>query len=146
MAGAVAALHLPRALRERIAHEALAAAPRECCGLIEGVREADDTLRATVLHPTPNLAAEPDRFEIDPAAHIALLRALRGTGREILGCYHSHPGGAAELSVRDRQTVTDDGFVWLLAAANGGIVNLAAFACPPGRPEFISPVPLAPIV
>ena len=45
-----------------------------------------------------NLADTPDRFEIDPAEQIKLMRALRGAGREIIGCYHSHPNGSAEPS------------------------------------------------
>ena len=41
-----------------------------------------------------NIASEPaTRYRIDPAEHIALTRHLRGTGRSILGAYHSHPHG-----------------------------------------------------
>ena len=70
--------------------------PRECCGLIEGERHGD-TAVAVALHATRNLAEASDRFAIDPAAQFALLRALRGTGRDIIGCYHSHPNGHANL-------------------------------------------------
>ena len=139
----ISAFFLPPALRARIAQEARAAFPHECCGLIEGVR---GEARATALHPTKNLATESDRFEIDPAEHIALLRALRGSGREIVGCYHSHPNGRAELSPRDRACIMDDGFIWLVAAIVGDGVALAAFACPKGGGDAISAVPLAPIV
>ena len=31
------------------------------------------------------------RFLVDPAAQVALMKRLRGTRREILGAYHSHP-------------------------------------------------------
>jgi proteasome lid subunit RPN8/RPN11 len=121
-----ATLTLPTALRAQIAREARLAFPRECCGLIEGLRDGA-AVRATTLHPTRNLAAEPDRFEIDPAEHIRLLRALRGTDREIVGCYHSHPQGRAETSPRDRADAREDGFVWLIAAVDGGRdIDLAA--------------------
>ena len=43
-------LVLPAALQEQIAREALAAFPRECCGLIEGV-DGTGRLRAVALHP-----------------------------------------------------------------------------------------------
>ncbi len=138
-------LHLAPALRARIASEAEGALPRECCGLIEGVRAGND-LRATALHAMPNIAAGPDRFEIDSAGHFALLRALRGTGRAVIGCYHSHPNGRPELSARDREFLSDDGFVWLVAAVGAGGTAFAAFACEPGQTDAISPVPLAPIV
>lgn len=108
-----AALVLPGALRARIEQEARAAFPRECCGLIEGLRAER---RVVALHPTRNLAQDGDRFEIDPAEHIRLLRALRGTGRDIIGCYHSHPNGRADLSPRDRESMTDGDFIWLVAA------------------------------
>ena len=103
-------------------------------------------MRATAFHPTRNLAAEPDRFEIDPSVHIRLLRALRGTGRDIVGCYHSHPNGRAELSPRDRQSAGDENFIWLIAAIGVDDVEFAAFACPKGGADAISAIPLAPIV
>jgi proteasome lid subunit RPN8/RPN11 len=141
----ISTLFLPDALRDQLTLQARAAFPRECCGLIEGSCNGDE-IRATALYPTRNLAIEPDRFEIDPAAHFALLRGLRGTGREILGCYHSHPNGRPELSPRDRKGAAEEDFVWLVAAIAAGEVTLAAFTCPRGGADAISPVPLAPIV
>jgi len=115
-----AALVLPGALRAQLEAEARAAFPAECCGLIEGRTEGDAVV-AAALHPTKNLATAPDRFEIDPAAHVRLLRSLRGTGLEIAGCYHSHPNGRAEPSARDLEAAAEEGFIWLIAAlaANG---------------------------
>ena len=66
-----------------------------------------------------NVSKEPDRFELDPAEHIALLRQLRGTERRIVGCYHSHPHGRAEPSARDRAGAFEDGFLWLVVALDG---------------------------
>lgn len=106
-------LILPVDLRAQLAAEARAAFPKECCGLIEG-RMGGSALAVTALHPTTNLSETPDRFEVDPAEHIRLLRALRGTGRDILGCYHSHPNGLAEPSETDRQRAADEEFVWLI--------------------------------
>ncbi|HEX4533123.1 MAG TPA: M67 family metallopeptidase [Rhizomicrobium sp.] len=119
-------LFLPRRLGDEIQMQARAAAPRECCGLIEGVRENAD-IRVTALHATRNLANEIGHFEIDPAQHIALLRTLRGTGHEIVGCYHSHPGGEAMPSARDGAGAFETDFVWLIAAVNNGDVSLAGF-------------------
>ena len=108
-------VQLPVTLREQIAVEARAAYPHECCGLIEGVREGGGA-RALAVHPTANFAPDANRFEIDPVAHLRLLRELRGTGREIIGCYHSHPDGRAEPSELDSEGMRDDGFVWVIAA------------------------------
>lgn len=123
----IAALILSDRLRAQLAAEARAAYPNECCGLIEAA-DTGGTLRVTALHPTKNLSAAPDRFEIDPAEHIRLLRALRGTGRRIAGCYHSHPDGAAEPSATDRERALDEGFVWLIAGPGAaGAATLGAF-------------------
>jgi proteasome lid subunit RPN8/RPN11 len=109
----IARLLLPQSLRDAIAADARAAFPCECCGLIEGRRE-NDVVRALVVHPVRNLAHDPDRFELDPAEQFRLMRILRGTSREIVGCYHSHPNGRAELSLRDRANAGEDDFVWLI--------------------------------
>lgn len=123
----IAALLLPGELAHDIVEQARAAYPNECCGLIEGVREGN-AIRALALHVTRNLADAQDRFEIDPAEHIRLLRALRGTGRGIVGCYHSHPNGRAEPSPRDREGAGEDDFVWLIAGVGAdGAVTQAAF-------------------
>jgi proteasome lid subunit RPN8/RPN11 len=113
----IGSLRLPDDLRAQIAREANAAFPRECCGLIEG-RVEGSRIVATALHPARNIAVEPDRFEIDPALHIALLRKLRGTDHAIIGCYHSHPNGRAEPSRRDADGAGEEGFLWLVQAAD----------------------------
>lgn len=117
MARGLASLILPAGLRAQLADEARKAYPRECCGLIEGLVEGlveGDVARACTLHPTANLGTGDDRFAIDPAAQIRLLKALRGTARAVIGCYHSHPDGKAEPSPRDLEGAGEEGFVWLI--------------------------------
>lgn len=121
-------LILPSDLRARIEQESHAAFPRECCGLIEGVR-AHGTARALALHPARNIASARDRFEIDPTDHFAALKAARANGRTLIGCYHSHPGGQAAPSTTDLAGAGEEGFLWLVAAlgAAGGPLTLAGF-------------------
>ena len=113
---------LPEELRARILHEAGIASPRECCGLVEGVRD-DDGFRVSAIHPARNLAMDADRFEIDPLDHLAASKASRSRGHEIIGCYHSHPAGRAEPSARDVAGADQENFLWLIAACG----ELAAF-------------------
>ena len=115
-------LILPQILRDQIIREARTAHPRECCGLIEGIYK-EEAAHAAACHPIRNLAQSNDRFELNPAQHIQFLKALRGTGREIIGCYHSHPNGRAEPSPRDLEGATGENFLWLIAADN----TLSAF-------------------
>jgi proteasome lid subunit RPN8/RPN11 len=97
---------------------ARAAAPRECCGLLEGERRGGDW-RVTALYPARNLAAQVDAFDIDPAGHFAAVRAARARGLAIIGCYHSHPGGRPVPSARDLAGAGQDDFLWLIAADGG---------------------------
>jgi desampylase len=125
-------LFLPPHLRAELLAGAAAAQPREACGLIAGARE-DGMLLATMLRPSPNRAEGEGSFEIDPAVYAALQRALRGTGSAVIGCYHSHPGGTAAPSPRDRASPGPDGFVWLIVAGEG----MAAFAAPDFAPVAV---------
>ena len=122
-------IRLPPDLRTRIADEARAAFPRECCGLLEGVRGGvrEGGGHIAALHPARNLAAAADRFLIDPADQFAAMRAARAAGRAIIGCYHSHPDGAAVPSAHDRAGAGAEDFLWLIAATDGTACDLAAF-------------------
>jgi proteasome lid subunit RPN8/RPN11 len=60
--------------------------PRECCGLLVGVRG-----RVLAARRAANLAADPNRFLIDPQAHIDARREGRVDGTAVVGFYHSHP-------------------------------------------------------
>ena len=112
-------LVLTAAQRAQIAREARAALPGECCGLIEGRRDDGGCVVAVAVHPARNIGGGSDRFEIDPADHVRILRGARARGTEIVGCYHSHPNGRAEPSARDLAGAAEVGFIWLIAAVEG---------------------------
>ncbi len=116
-------LSLPERLRAQVLAEARAAVPCECCGLVLGYRR-DDVAMVTALHPARNLAADANRFQIDPADHFAALRVAREAGLSVIGCYHSHPGGVARPSAQDREGAGEENFFWLIATPEGA---LAAF-------------------
>ena len=115
-------IELPAVLAEQIRREALAAHPGECCGLIEGQRDGD-VFRAAALHAARNLAQAAHRFEIDPKDHLAASKVARANGRELIGCYHSHPAGRAQPSAHDLAGAGEEDFLWLIAAGE----ELAAF-------------------
>jgi proteasome lid subunit RPN8/RPN11 len=119
-------LSLPASLQAQIIREAITAYPRECCGLLEGVEEAG-AYCVIALHPGRNRAQAADRFELDPADHVAALKAARARGHVLIGCYHSHPDGAAKPSYADRAGAAQEDFIWLIAATDGAQCQLAAF-------------------
>lgn len=64
-----------------------------------------------------NVAEEPERrFEIDPAALFAALRAERAGGPRIAGYWHSHPSGDPAPSMTDARMAEPDGRLWLIVA------------------------------
>lgn len=94
-----------------------AASAAEVCGLLLGVA-APGTVAITHLLPAANVAADPARFfEIDPAVLLAAHRAARAGAPQVVGHYHSHPGGDATPSPRDAAAAAPDGALWLIAAA-----------------------------
>jgi proteasome lid subunit RPN8/RPN11 len=119
---------LPARLVADIRAAARDAFPDECCGLLEGAHDGED-FHVTALHPARNLAASPDRFEIDPADHFVARRAARATGHAIIGCYHSHPNGKTQPSVADLAGANEENFLWLIASNE----DLAAFVYLRGR-------------
>ena len=123
-------LLLPEALESAIAAAARAAFPRECCGLIEGLAMPGG-FAATAIHPARNLSDRDDRFELDPADHIAAARAARRRGHVLIGCYHSHPNGNKAPSARDRARASEQDFLWLIAATDGaGPCEIAGYRAP----------------
>ncbi len=109
-----------------IRNEAARAHPQECCGLLIGTRDAGGVTVATVI-AAANIATEPARrFEVDPKTLIAAHKAARAAGREVIGHYHSHPGGGAVPSAHDRARAINEGEVWLIVPVEGGGAGTAA--------------------
>ena len=89
-------VRIARAVLDDMVAHAVVEAPRECCGLLVGTeQEVEESVR------TANLEAGNARFLVDPAQHFALMKRLRGTGRDVIGAYHSHPRSEAVPSPTD---------------------------------------------
>jgi proteasome lid subunit RPN8/RPN11 len=70
--------------------------PNEACGILGGRGG-----RVESVHPVRSARPSPSRFVMDPAAQFAALDELSRAGREVVGIYHSHPGGPAAPSSVD---------------------------------------------
>jgi proteasome lid subunit RPN8/RPN11 len=88
------------------AHDTL---PAECCGILIG--RADDVVEAV---PAFNLSDDPNRYELDPKAHIDARRAARDRGLEVVGFYHSHPHTEPVPSIADLAEATYPGLLYLI--------------------------------
>ena len=93
--------------------ESAAAAPREACGILFG-----DNGEISDCSVTENVADDPlRRFEIDPRALFAALRAERAGGPKLAGYWHSHPSGDPTPSATDAGMAEPDGKIWLILGA-----------------------------
>lgn len=111
-------VQISRSLLDAIRHNSAVVSPREACGLLFGTDAEVNGWQAA-----ENVAETPERrFEIDPTALFAALRAERGGGPKIIGYWHSHPSGDTRPSATDAAMAQPDGKLWLIVA--GGAPSL----------------------
>jgi proteasome lid subunit RPN8/RPN11 len=84
--------------------------PQECCGLIVGnafqthsVHPMENAWNAEVMAEMGMSHDKNDRYWIDPAAMLQVMKQARAQGLEVIGVYHSHPDHPAIPSECDRQ-------------------------------------------
>ncbi|MDQ6960436.1 MAG: M67 family metallopeptidase [Mariprofundaceae bacterium] len=94
--------------------------PDEACGLLLG-KLTDNGWHIDEGREVPNLntARSADRFILDPEAYHMVDRELHGTGREIIGIYHSHPDCPAKPSPTDLANAWD-GFAYIIVSTYQG--------------------------
>ncbi len=115
------ALVMPDSVRATILAHARAAYPSEACGLLVGWSGPNGLLFTAEAHPTQNISEgnRRDRFEVDPSAHVALARRLRGGSSRIIGHFHSHPDHRPDPSKTDMAAIMDAKAVWVIVGLNG---------------------------
>ncbi len=130
-------LEIPAHLLRRVVDAAEAAYPAECCGLLAGTGARG--LRVTRVVPAANLLAaeRADRFEVDPAARLALMRELGDGPERLIGHYHSHPDQPPEPSATDLAMAWEPELVWLITAVCAGqAIATTAHRLDPARGRF----------
>ncbi|MFQ5525506.1 MAG: Mov34/MPN/PAD-1 family protein [Thermoanaerobaculia bacterium] len=97
-------LDLAREVRSEITRHAREAWPAECCGILVGKETTERRARVDRAVPAENVSASPaTSFEVSPPRILSAQRSARAGELEIVGYYHSHPGGSARPSDRDRR-------------------------------------------
>lgn len=115
-------LQIDATLLKQMADASEAAWPAEACGLIVG-RGKGQLVRVTRVVPAANLlAGTGDRFELDPAARLALEKELREAGGKdrIVAHYHSHTDGTADPSGIDRAHAYEPDLAWVIVGVLDG--------------------------
>jgi [CysO sulfur-carrier protein]-S-L-cysteine hydrolase len=115
-------ISITNALMAEISKAAETAYPNECCGLLSGFGEADETLTITGVHGSDNVTTGTarDRFEVDPKVRFDLMRTLEGGPERIVGHYHSHPDHPAQPSEHDLEMAFEPDLLWLIVAVDDG--------------------------
>ena len=105
--------------------------PKECCGLLTGVRLINEAHTVIRVIPSPNIHQNGgrDRFEVDPGVRLNLMRELgeigdRKAGPErLIGHYHSHPDHSAFPSDQDLKCAFEPQLFWIILGIQKGRVH-----------------------
>jgi proteasome lid subunit RPN8/RPN11 len=82
--------------------QAIAEAPRECCGLLAGTVAEDGTALAIVRYPLVNVAEHPAvEYFSEPEGMFAAWRDWRSRDLDVVAVYHSHPTSPPVPSRKD---------------------------------------------
>ncbi len=105
--------------------------PEECCGILLAERAIGPGVRRRVsaVLAARNVSSEDRRrhYSIDPLDLLMAHKRARAEGVEVIGYYHSHPGGAARPSERDHREALP-GYVYLiLSVLDGKAVEFRCF-------------------
>ncbi|MCS7015838.1 MAG: Mov34/MPN/PAD-1 family protein [Gemmatales bacterium] len=106
-------LTLPRAVWRQICAQAVREWPNECLGMLVGTSSG----HVRAAYELVNALAQPHRFLSEPASLFAAERRRRQEGWDLLGFYHSHPGGRPVPSQVDTDPAVN---YWL----DGSVVTL----------------------
>lgn len=125
-----ASVVMPRRLADRLRSHAEQAYPAECCGFLLGVVEAAGRRVVLEVEAVANEDAAGglhDRYRISPRDYLRVDREARANGRDILGCYHSHPDVRAVPSAIDRARAWPHYLYLILAVRDGHADDPAAW-------------------
>jgi proteasome lid subunit RPN8/RPN11 len=115
-AAKIAVSHENRARLRRVLEAAL---PRECCGVLLGVKEQHGITVHSVVS-TLNVATLIGGFTIpDEEIRRARLVASR-RGQSIVAVFHSHPGGPTLLSEADQEAISYSEWPWVIISEGRG--------------------------
>lgn len=102
--------------------------PLEACGLLIGIINSGWQVDEARQIENLNRERAADRFQLDPAGYRSVDRELRGTGREIIGVFHSHPDCPAKPSPTDLESAWE-GFVYpIISIYNGEVTDTLCWA------------------
>ena len=110
--------------------------PEECCGILLGTHEKGRESRVERVLPARNERRDRrgERYVVAPEDVVAAHRLAREIGLEVVGYYHSHPGGPAEPSEFDLEHAWPEFSYLILAVGRDGVREARSWRlAPSGR-------------
>lgn len=124
----------------RIVAHVMASYPREACGFLVGF---DSPTQRTVTDAvgSENVWENPSehgyRFAISSAQQLQLERSLAGTGKSLIGFYHSHPDHSAHPSDFDREAAWAFYSYLILRVNNGQVQEIRSWVIDDSQQQFV---------
>lgn len=124
----------------RIVAHVIASYPDEACGFLVGF---DSPTQRTVTDAlaSENIWENRDergyRFAISPAQQMQLERSLTGTGKSLIGFYHSHPDHLAQPSEFDREVAWTFYSYLILSVNNGQVQEMKSWVLDHSQQQFL---------
>lgn len=108
--------------------------PEEACGLFLGLRGAgSDRVVRVLVSPNRSPGDRETSYMVAPEVQLEAMAWARDRGLEVLGAWHSHPGGGARPSPEDDRRAWP-GWTSLIMAVRGGDPGaLRAWSATPGK-------------
>ncbi|MBI3553126.1 MAG: M67 family metallopeptidase [Elusimicrobia bacterium] len=122
-------LKVPAQLIEAVHRAAEKAFPEECCGFLigavpNGFEKPGRTVMVEEIQALPNgweAGSRTHRYQIDPKIFAKTEAELSGTGKGIVGLYHSHPSVPAWPSPFDLMMAWPCYSYWIVSVIEGKI-------------------------
>lgn len=130
-------LQLTQAQLDEIYRVAAFEYPNECCGILIGSVEGDQrTVSQLLLAENQRHDSLRNRYLIDPAVIYRVESDLRGTGKAILGFFHSHPDAPARPSLYDQEHAWPWYFYLIVSVKEGKTSDTTVWELKPDRSGF----------
>ncbi len=130
-------LQLTQAQLEEIRRTAALEYPHECCGiLIGGLEDGKKTVTQLLVAQNKRQDSLQNRYLIDPAVIYRVESELRGTGRSILGYFHSHPDAPARPSLYDQEHAWPWYSYLIVSVIGGKTADTTVWQLEPDRSRF----------
>lgn len=124
-------LIVPERLIAQMRAHVAAEAPLEACGLLFG-----EMPRVAGIIEITNAEHSRVRFRMDPQEQFDAFMRIESLGQTLLGIYHSHPAGPAQLSATDLAEAAYDVVHWLWFRVEG-IWRLRLFRLNGEQPQHV---------